>query len=155
MEVEVTRKAGGVRWLAIMVLSLVCWRALPAADEHAPTLEGGSKPPAVTEDAARLLELGKLLMGQNDPVYAGVPMKYSADARNAAGEQALSTFRTVVKLYPQAAEGWLWLGIALTETLAYSADAPQGRRTLSEEKIAEGLRAFRSAYERARRILPM
>lgn len=141
--------AGGFRWLAIMLLGLVCWSALLSAEEHAPVPENGSKPPAITEDASRLLELGKLLMGQNDPVYADTPTKYSAEARNAAGAQALSTFRTVVKLYPQSAEGWLWLGIALTETLAYDKDAPQGRRTLTDEKVAEGMQAFRGAYERA------
>ncbi len=143
------RNAGGYRWLAMMLLGLVCWTAPLHAGEHAPAPEHGSKPPAITEDASRLLELGKLLMGQNNPVYAGVPMQYGADARNAAGEQALSTFRTVVKLYPQSADGWLWLGIALTETLEYSKEVPQGRRTLTGEKIAEGVQAFRCAYERA------
>ncbi len=118
-------------------------------DEQAPVLENGNTPPAITEDASRLLELGKLLMGQNNPSMPSHPRELSADARNAAGEQALSTFRTVVKLYPQSAEGWLWLGIALTETLRYSKEAPQGQRTLSDDRIAEGVQALRNAYQRA------
>jgi len=139
----------GMRWLAIILLGLGCWNMSLHAEEHAPAPEKTNKPSAITEDASRLLELGKLLMGQNNPVYSGTPMKNCADARNAAGEQALSTFRTVVKLYPQFAEGWLWLGIALTETLYYSKDEPQGRSTLTEEKSAEGVQAFRCAYDRA------
>jgi len=141
--------AGGIRWLAIILIGYVIWMAPLHAGEKASSPEGNTAPPAITEDAARLLELGKLFMGQNNPTYTDSTAKYTIESRNMAAEQALNTFRTVVKLYPQYAEGWLWLGIALTETLHYTKEAPQGQHVITENKINEGVQAFRNAYERA------
>lgn len=142
--------AGGFRWLAIILVGylLLCTISIHA-EGQATAPAGAGTPPVNTEEVTRMLELGKLLMGQNNPVYAGFAMKLEMDTRNAAGAQALRTFYTVVKLDPQSADAWLWLGIALTETLYYSKEAPQGQRVSSETNIAEGIQAFKNAYDRA------
>ena len=97
----------------------------------------------------RLIEIGKLQMGRNNPAYAATqsatPLDFSA--RNAAGEQALRTFQFVVKMFPQHADAWLWLGIAETETLHCSKDHPEGQPIASKEKLQEAIQNFRKAYE--------
>ena len=104
-------------------------------------------PAAVTEDAQRLLELGQLLMGDNNPQYTLTPKKMSADARNRAGEQALRVFEQVTTLYPDFSDGWLWLGIARTEMLIYDKDGADGKPRRTPEDIALGVRAFRFAVD--------
>jgi len=125
--------------IAILLLGL----AVPvlAGEDEAP-----AAPPAITEDIARLLELGKLLMGQNNPTYALAPVKLSFEERNRAGEQALRTFQEVVKRSPKLAQGWLWLGIACTRRLQYEKKAPQGKPLRNEALVNDGIEAFRKAY---------
>lgn len=133
------------RGLAIISVLLAC--IFPVLAEDAPPAQPPAAPTAINEETARLLELGKLLMGQNNPDFALVPEKLPIAQRNAAGDQALRTFKVVVKREPRLAEGWLWLGIALTQSLQYSRDFPQGRLVRTEPAINEGLTAFRTAYE--------
>ncbi|MHB9132311.1 MAG: tetratricopeptide repeat protein [Armatimonadota bacterium] len=139
--------AGVTRWhLIALITLLVCAAPVLAGEQPTPPV---SKPPAsVTEDMVRLLELGKLLMGQNNPTYAQSAVKLDNDTRNAAGAQALDIFRRVVKSHPEYADGWLWLGIALTETLVYSKEHPKGKCAPTDAQITEGMQAFRVAYMR-------
>jgi len=74
-------------------------------------------------------------------------MRLDSDSRNAAGEQALHIFNLLVVSYPKSAECWLWYGIALTETLRYSVDAPDGVYTENADELTRGTQAFLRAYE--------
>jgi len=139
--------AGRPCWLIAIILSLMIGIGAHATGEVTPNPGTTGSPAAVTEDAVRLLELGKLLMGQNNPEFATTPLKLSPEARNTAGEQALRTFQSLVKLKPQYADGWLWLGLALTETLHYSKEHPEGESVLDEARITDGLSALRIAYQ--------
>jgi tetratricopeptide (TPR) repeat protein len=132
-------------WLAALAVVLPCL-IMPACAENGPAGTPPPVPVAINEDSARLMELGKLLMGQNNPAYALFAEKLPLERRNAAGEQALRTFLTLVKREPRYAEGWLWLGIAYTERLQYSKDCPQGKCLRSEATISNGLEAFKTAY---------
>ncbi|MHB9023638.1 MAG: tetratricopeptide repeat protein [Armatimonadota bacterium] len=143
--------ASGVRWLLAMLICILVV-ASPALADEAPSTT--PKPPqSVTDDSARLLELGKLLMGQNNPEYAAQPTKLEMAERNAAGEQALGIFRRLVKMNDKVAEHWLWLGIALTETLTYSKKKPTGAPVTNEKVLAEGIQAFKAAFDRNPREL--
>ncbi len=132
-----------MRALALLLLMLLA--LLPLGAEEPPPEHPA--PPPISVESARLLELGKLLMGQNNPALALEPERLPLEQRNAAADQALRTFKVVVKREPKLAEGWLWLGIALTQTLRYSREFPQGKPLRTEANINEGLQAFRTAYE--------
>lgn len=141
--------AGGARWLPIL-LALIAglqFSGLAAAEEGAQPSVTTEAPKPVTEDAIRLLEMGKLLMGENNPAYARAAVKLDAATRNAAEAQALGIFQRVVKQYPSYAEGWLWLGIALCEALQYSPEHPDGEPARTEASTTEGLQCFRTAWE--------
>lgn len=120
--------------------SLLAQRSTTAAGDR-------TTPPAVTDDAERLLQLGQLYMGQNNPEYALQPAKLDATARNDAGGRARRIFQQLTARFPDNGDGWLWLGISYTETLRYTPKAPKGERQRSAEEIADGLHAFRTAYE--------
>ena len=137
---------GGCRWLPAL-FCVIWFGALPLrAAEPTPPPTTTETPAAITEDVVRLLELGKMYMGRNNPAYAVTPDGWGMAQRNAAGAQAVEILQTVVKRSPRYGQGWLWLGIALTETLAYGKDAPHGRPAASEANIAEGIDAFQRAY---------
>lgn len=141
--------AAAPRRLAVFcIVSVLLCAGAVLAEGTTPPPTTPNAPASVADDAARLLELGKLLMSQNNPCYAAKPAKLDFAARNAAGDQAVQTFQKVVKLHPQLADGWLWLGIALTETLHYSKEFPQGQAVTSESQLTDGVQAFRTAYER-------
>lgn len=131
----------GIICIVLLMLCLPLVRAQDAPPEPEP------EAPPISAESARLLELGKLLVGQNNPAFAMAPEKLTVEQHNAAGEQALRIFRVLVKREPKLAEAWLWLGIALTETLAYTHDTPQGKPACSEAGVNEGIAAFRTAYE--------
>jgi hypothetical protein len=124
--------------LLVLALGVAAWGGDPA------------KPP---EEAARLLAVGKQLMGQNNPIYAADDAKLSVEARNAAGAQALATFRTVTQQFAEVAEGWMWLGVALTETLVYSHEHPDGVCDPSDADAKAGVVAFEEAYKRQPTVL--
>lgn len=104
-------------------------------------------PQAITEDAQRMLELGQLLMGENNPAFAPAPNKLSPDARNKAGKQATQLFTQLSVLYPDFPDGWLWLGIACTNTLHYQKNGVIDKTPHSPEELATALRAFRNALD--------
>lgn len=139
--------AGVHRWLAIIAVVLLS-SAVPvlAGEEDAPPAPTTTAPPDIKEDIARLLELGKLLMGRNNPAYAPAPIDLPFEERNRAGEQALSTFQEVVKREPKLAQGWLWLGIAYTCQLRYEKKTPRGKPLRTEAFVNAGIDAFRKAY---------
>jgi hypothetical protein len=126
---------------------MVSLRPLVAQDMPSPTRINPVAPTAITENARRLLELGQLYMGRNNPAYACTPEELTAQQRNDAAQPALSTLQQLTTLYPKYADGWLWLGIALTETLCYSKQSPKGAPSSTPATITEGVRAFRTAYE--------
>ena len=142
--------AGGRRWF---LLALICSLAVAgrvAAQDVAPLPV--TPPPAITddvhpitEDVQRLLELGELYMGMNNPDYARRPATIDPSTRDHAGPQAARVFQQVTTLAPDNADGWLWLGIANTEMLRYTKKAPQGEPANSLADLQAGLRAFRSA----------
>ncbi len=121
--------------------------AAPATPVAPPAATTATTTP--TAEVIRQLEDGKVLMGLNNPFYAETVEKETPEARNIAGTRALEIFREVVKQYPQYADGWLWLGIALTETLRYTKDHPEGIPTATDEEITEGMQAFKTAHERS------
>jgi len=135
---------GAHRRLAIIAIVLLVI-AIPAyaGEADAPA---ATAPPAIKEDISRLLELGKLLMGRNNPAYAPEPVTLTFEERNRAGEQALLTFQEVVKRDPKLAQGWLWLGIAYTRQLQYTKKTPEGKLLRTEAFVNEGIDAFRKAY---------
>lgn len=137
--------AGGFRWLFFLLLMTPMLPTL--AQQQASTPVGTSQAAPITQDAQQLLELGQLYMGQNNPAFTLKPASLEMDARNQAGEQALRTFRQLTALYPKFTDGWLWLGITLTETLQYSKKHPDGAPMRTAAEVAEGVRAFRTAYE--------
>lgn len=143
--------AGVARWLLAIILGVVVGVLPVCAQDPAPASGGEVAPPLVSNDLPRLLELGQTLMGQNNPLFSVDRGKttLTPEARNAAGEQALRTFQSVVKRYPQSAQGWMWLGITLTRTLRYSKEHPNGEPAATNEQIVEGLDAFRRAFERS------
>ncbi len=145
--------AGSRRWLVALILLCGLGTLSLRAEENAPPPGGATAPPLVSTDLPRLLELGQMLLAQNNPATAPPGIKpdthFTADERNTAGEQALATFQTLVKRYPQSAEGWLWLGIATTNTLRYAKERPAGELLLTDTQKTDGLDAFRHAYERA------
>jgi tetratricopeptide (TPR) repeat protein len=134
-----------MRWLLASLLCLLTWTACLAA-ETTPTPASSGAPASITEDAVKLLELGKLCLGRNNPEFAATAVKLDPDTRNAEGEKALRTFQSLVKRYPQYADGWMWLGLALTETLQCSKEHPDGVPLLTETRISDGLAAFQKAY---------
>ncbi len=143
------RRPGAAYWCAGIFISMLLWAGLPTiAEEPSSPPVSPRVPPALNDDAQRLLELGQLLMGRNNPAYAKDQNKLSIAERNTAGDKALSTFRMVVKLEPKSSQAWLWLGIALTETLYYTKEVPRGHPQLTDSRITEGVNAFRTAYER-------
>ena len=133
--------------MAALISISIGFAVAATAAEQTPPAAPAEAPVAISEDVAHLLELGKMLMGQNNPEYAVTAEKLTFEKRNDAGQQALRTLRTVVKRSPQFAQGWLWLGIALTETLVYTKNTPQGHISASEANITEGVEAYRSAYQ--------
>lgn len=135
-------------WPAIALICICLWSLPLVAQETAPP-PAIEEPASVTQDEVRLLELGKLLMGQNNPAYAPAAATLPIDTRNQAGEQALRTFQAVVKRNPKSVDGWLWSGIALTETLYYTKKDPKGVPVRNEARVTEGVNAFRTAYELA------
>jgi tetratricopeptide (TPR) repeat protein len=141
------RLSGGARWIAIILFAILAITVFASAEETPPRDDNPPAPVIITADIARLLELGKLLMGQNNPAYAPAPDKLSFEQRNSAGEQALRTFQDVVKREPRLSEGWLWLGIAYTENLRYSKEFPHGHPIVTEAVTSDGIEAFRKAYE--------
>jgi cytochrome c-type biogenesis protein CcmH/NrfG len=145
--------AGSRRWLGVLVvIMLLVGTGAVSAQEKAPPA-GLVPPTTASDDLARLLEQGQQALATNNPDTAppGIHpnLNSTPDERNAAGEQALSTFQTVVKRFPQSAEGWMWLGITLTSTLHYSKEHPNGEPAMTDANKADGLDAFRRAYERA------
>jgi len=139
--------AGGTRWRMAAIICLSIGLVTAVAAEQKPPRPSAEAPVAISEDVAHLLELGKLLMGQNNPAYAAAPEPLTFEKRNDAGKQALRTLQTVVKRSPQFAQGWLWLGIALTETLEYTKDAPKGRPLVTNVTLTDGIEAFHRAYQ--------
>lgn len=138
--------AAKFRWWICCVLFLWVTTATIFAQESA-VIPPTAPPTAITEDARHLLELGQLLMGQNNQTYALKTTRMDMEKRNETGAQALRIFHQLVTRYPDFADGWLWLGIALTERLQYSPKHPEGESLRSKEEIAEGMSAFRKAYE--------
>jgi tetratricopeptide (TPR) repeat protein len=141
--------AGPWRWLSVLIIGiLLSVSSAYAQDSTAPAPPPATAPASVTEDVLRLLEIGKMLMGHNNPaVSCTKPVELPPEARNAAGERALHAFRSITKLDPKCADGWLWLGIALTQRLRYNEEAPQGEPVVDEAALNEGFIAFRTAYE--------
>lgn len=130
-----------INYCCCSILFLALMLPLPLlADEAA-----APPPPAITEDANRMLELGQLLMGENNPKYAPVPHKISPEQRNIAGQQAQQLFIQLTVLYPDFPDGWLWLGIASTYRLHYQNDGSVINKPLATEELASALRAFRNA----------
>lgn len=123
------------------------FRRMAGTIDPPPLASTSEAPVAITDDIVRLLELGKMLVGQNNPVYAATPEQLTPEKRNAAGEQALRTLQAVVKRNPRYAQGWLWLGIALTETQRYSKQAPQGKPAATPADIAAAVEAFQHAHQ--------
>lgn len=139
--------AGRSSWLAIIALLLLIFAAPVFADEKDQSAESTpSTAPVITDEIARMLERGRSLMGQNNPVYAPVPIKIPFEERNRAGREALHVFEEVVEREPKLAQGWLWLGIAYTQQLQFSKNTPQGKPYRPEVYITEGLEAFQKAY---------
>jgi hypothetical protein len=124
--------------------------ALPEASraqDQAPAPAPACTPVTVTDDAQRLLELGTLLLGQNNPAYAKQSSVLAGEARNIAGEQACNTFARLVKHYPDFADGWRWLGTALLDTLRYTKATPAGQPIRTPARVADAVAALRTAYE--------
>ena len=130
-----------------MLCGIVGLTPLPA-QEKTPPAPNKSTSPRIAVDAVRMLEEGKTQMGKNNPLYANAPAKLTAEERNSASLAARGTFRSLVKLYPQFADGWLWLGIVLTESLHYSKEHPAGESNATAAEITEGIQAFQTAYQR-------
>ena len=143
---KTTRVAGARRWLAVFVALLAMVASTRASGEGDSIAEKQPAPPAITEDVVRMMELGKLLMGQNNPAYALVAEKLPVATRNAAGKQALQVFQAVVKREPRYADGWLWLGITCIERLEYGKEGTPGKPVRTPAAINEGIEAFRTAY---------
>lgn len=141
-----TPLAGGLRCYVMLLVSCLAWSTFAFAQEATPQ-QLNLLPATVTTDAEHLLELGQLLMGQNNPGYALKRAELDQTARNEAGAQAVRTLKQLTTLYPKFADGWLWLGIAYTETLRYSDKAPRGEPARTKESIASGIEAFRTAWE--------
>ncbi len=134
-----------MRWLLVGLLGLLIWCPV-AADETTPTPVTAGAPTSITEDAVKLLDQGKVYLGLNNPEFAAKPQQLDPDTRNGDGDKALRTFQSLVKRFPQYADGWMWLGLALTETLQCSKEHPEGVPQLTESRIADGLAAFEKAY---------
>ncbi|MHB0936244.1 MAG: tetratricopeptide repeat protein [Armatimonadota bacterium] len=137
----------GRRWLAIIAIILLIAVAPVFADEN----EESSEPtppaaPVITEEIARMLERGRMLMGQNNTDYAPIPIKIPFEERNRAGREALHVFEEVVEREPKLAQGWLWLGIAYTQQLQYTKSIPQGKPYRPEAYVNEGIEAFQKAH---------
>lgn len=144
---EKSRMGSGLSTLLLALALLVC-NAFPAWAESAkPDPDNRPAPEAVTEDAVRLLQLGQLYMGRNNPNYSLQPEKLDFDTRNSAAAQARRIFQQVTTRFPRYGDGWLWLGISLTETLAYSKKKPEGEPVRVVADLADGVQAFRRAYE--------
>lgn len=139
--------AGTVRWLAIISLFVLIVAAPIFAVEKEEPSEPPSAAPVITEEIARMLERGRTLMGQNNPIYAPVPIKLPPEGRNRAGREALRTFEEVTEREPKLVQGWLWLGIAYTQQLEYTKNAPQGKPYRPAAYIDKGLEAFHKAYQ--------
>ena len=86
-------------------------------------------------------------MGKNNPAYALQTTMLDMKTRNEAGAQAMRIFRLVTERYPSCADGWFWLGIALTETLRYTKIIRMAYEAHTPAMTTEGVRAFRAAYD--------
>lgn len=143
----------GLRWLLLAWLGVCLLAGSARAQDTTPNPDGQTAPPLVSGDIPRLMEMGQCLVWRNNPDIAPPGTKsdpsITADARNEAGAQALRIFRAIVTRAPQNAQGWLWLGITLTNTLQYSKEHPKGERVLTDADLTEAMEAFRTAYERA------
>ena len=138
--------AGRLRWLAIITLFVLIFAAPVFADEQEEPSDPPPAAPAISEEIARMLERGRTLMGQNNPIYAPVPIKLPLEDRNRAGREALRTFEEVTEREPKLAQGWLWLGIAYTQQLEYAKNVPQGKPYRPDAYVSKGLEAFNTAY---------
>jgi len=139
--------AGIPRWLAIIAFFLLIIAAPVFADEKdQPAESTPPTAPVITDEIARMLERGRSLMGQNNPLYAPVPIKIPFEERNRAGKEALHVFEEVTEREPKLAQGWLWLGIAYTQQLQYAKNVPRGKPYRPEAYIDQGIEAFKKAY---------
>lgn len=138
--------AANSRWWICCIFCLWVTTSAIFAQDNA-VIPPAAPPTAITEDARHLLELGQLLMGQNNQTYALKSAAIDMAKRNETGEQALRIFRQLVTRYPDFADGWLWLGISLTERLQYTKKHPEGEPLRSKENIQDGINAFQKAYE--------
>lgn len=137
---------GGHRRLLLVIMLLCCIAFEYAmAQDVAPAQVNTVSPPAITDDVKRLLELGELYMGINNPDYARKTENIDPASREKAGMQALHVFQQVTTLAPDDQEGWLWLGIVYTETLHYTKKTPQGVPAHTDADISAGINAFRAA----------
>ncbi|HEX2952020.1 MAG TPA: hypothetical protein VHV83_21000 [Armatimonadota bacterium] len=140
---------GGVRWLLLFFVVLTTCTVLMAAQGQAPTQAKSSVPPqaaTISKESMQVFLEGQRCMGLNNPAYSLDKNDVGMAARNDAGDKALQYFRQVTTMYPKFAEGWLWLGIVLTERLQYSKQAPKGELLRSEDDIHKGIDAFHNAY---------
>jgi len=138
--------AGGKRWFCLLLIYCFVMAGRLFAQDVAPAQISTPPPAAITDDVKRLLELGELYMGINNPDYARRVVKVDPNARNAAGVKALHVFHQVTTLAPDDQEGWLWLGIAYTETLHYTDKSTQGEPARTHADIQSGINAFRTAF---------
>jgi hypothetical protein len=143
----------GWRWIVCLWVGLCLLAGVAHAQDTAPPPTGQSAPPLVSSDIPRMIEMGQHLVWQNNPALAPPGVKpdtsLSHAARNDAAAQAQRIFRAVVTRVPQNAQGWLWLGITLSQTLQYDKEHPKGQRVLTDAVLTEALDAYRTAYERA------
>lgn len=145
--------ASGWRWLLCLWVGACLLVGVAYAQDTAPTPTGQTAPPLVSSDIPRMIEMGQVLVWQNNPAVAPPTVKadtsLTPEARNEASAQAQRIFRAVVTRAPQNPQGWLWLGIALTQTLQYSKEHPKGEPMRTEPVLVEAMDAYRTAYERA------
>jgi tetratricopeptide (TPR) repeat protein len=136
---------GGYRWFLLLFICCFAVAGRLFAQDEAPAQVTATPPSAITDDVKRLLELGELYMGINNPEYARRVIKSDPATRDVAGSQALCVFQQVTTLAPDNQDGWLWLGIAYTERLHYTKQTPQGIATHTRADITAGMDAFRMA----------